>query len=107
MLIFLSSCATVPKNSCSPEGVHFIILKGFEVEHDSCLGLKAISWKIEINLCENGKWKTTNLWSFWNGCRYKLIQQNKNNTIDIIGKFKTLDDMKRFLEITMPMTRIK
>lgn len=111
LLIFLTSCATVPtKSTCSPEGVHFVVLEGFEVEHESCLGLKAISWKIEINLCENGKWKTTNLWSFWNGCRYKLIQQNKDNTIDVLGKFKKLDDMKRWLEISMqlyPEVRIK
>jgi hypothetical protein len=107
VLLILTGCATIPKNTCSTPGeIQFVVLKGFEIEHDSCVNdLVAISWKIEINICENGKWKETNLWTYWTGCRYKLIQQNKDG-IFVIGKFKTLDNMREFLKITMPMTRI-
>jgi hypothetical protein len=108
LLILLTSCATLPKENCTQDDIQFIILKGFSVEHKSCLDLDALSWKIEIRVCEDNKWKKSNLWSYWNGCRYKLWQDIEgSNELLYIGKFKTLDKMKEFLEITLPMTKVK
>jgi len=111
LLILLISCTTLPplKESCTSGDIQYVILEGFEMEHDSCIhDLVAISWKIEIYICENTKWKRTNLFTFWDGCGYKLYQE-KDNFKDIlfIGRFPNLDKIEEFLKITMPMTRVK
>lgn len=105
-LLFLTSCASSPIKNCNKNDIQFVVLKGFEIEHQSCMGLTAIAWKTIIRLCEDDKWKDTNLWCYWNGCKYKLYQQNKEG-ISLIGYFKTLNQMEEFLKITMPMTRVK
>jgi hypothetical protein len=110
LLILLTSCATLPlKESCTLGDIQYVILEGFEMEHDSCIhDLVAISWKIEINVCENSIMKRTNLFTFWDGCGYKLYQEEDNfKDIMFIGRFPNLDKMEEFLKITMPMTRVK
>ena len=107
LLIFLTSCATIPTDRCGIENdIRFVILEGYSVEHNSCIdNLVAMSWKTVIEVCENGRWKGTNLWCFWNGCRYKLIQQGEGEKITVVGYFKNFKQMKEFIKITMPMVR--
>ena len=108
LLIFLASCATIPKaDRCNSEDdIRFVVLKGYEVEHNSCIDdLIAVTWKTVIEVCNDGSWRGTNLWCYWNGCRYKLIQQNEGESITVIGKFRNLEQMKEFIKITMPMVR--
>ena len=117
LLLFLTSCAslhtkpspTLCEDWMKTGDIQYVILEGFEIEHDSCIhDLIAISWKIEINLCEGDILKRTNLFTYWDGCGYKLYQE-KDNFKDVlfIGRFPNLDKMEEFLKITMPMTRVK
>lgn len=109
MLLLFMGCATVPKiDRCSTQDdIRFVVLEGFEVVHDSCVDdLEAVSWKTEIEVCRDKIWTGTNLWCYWNGCGYKLVQQEgEEEDISIVGFFRTLDQIKEFIEITMPMVR--
>jgi hypothetical protein len=113
VLFFLTSCATTPKSAraphqyCSEEwNVRFITLEGFEVQHKSCTGMDVVTWKVEIWVCEDNEWKNTNLWTVWDGCDYKLIQQNNDNTVDIMGYYENLDMLKKFLKENLYKARV-
>ena len=107
LLIFLISCASLPvEKPCEQWDIRFIVLEGFEVQHKSCDDMDVVTWKIDINVCDEGKWKTTNLWSTWDGCDYVLYQQFDKD-IDFLGYFSNLDKMEKFLKANLYKARIK
>lgn len=109
ILLFMSGCAGFQvKESCPQEDIRFVLLDRFSVEIESCGGMDVVVWKIEIEVCYSNIWTGTNLWTHWDGCGYKLWQENSDtDELRYIGRFKNLKRLKEFLEITMPMTRTK
>lgn len=108
-MLAMLGCATVPKvDRCATENnIRFVTLVGSEVEHKSCYDMDIVTWKNVVEVCRNGVWRGSNLWATWNGCRYMLVQQNGPEDITIVGYFKNFEQMKEFIEITMPMVEKK
>lgn len=112
LLTFLVCCASVSpshKNveTCLEGKIRFVTLVGSEVEHTACgSDLTVVVWKTAIRVCDKGKWKGTNLWTVWDGCAWKLVQEEGGGNISIVGRFKKLGDLESFLEIMLPMVRV-
>lgn len=106
LLFLLTSCATLPgeKECAAPGEIQFIINVGFEVEHKSCLSdLETISWLITISIWDDKcKYRSTNLVSYWNGCRYELWQIDSPDDWVYVGRFKNLDTLGEFIKVTRP-----
>jgi hypothetical protein len=106
LLFLLTSCATLPieKECVAPGEIQFTINVGFEVEHKSCMhDLETISWLITISIwddeCQD---RSTNLVSWWNGCRYELWQIDSPDNWVYVGRFEDLDTLGKFIKVTRP-----
>ena len=106
LLFLLTSCATLPveKECAAPGEIQFTINVGFEVEHESCISdLETISWLITISIWDDEcKDRSTNLVSYWNGCRYELWQIDSPDDWVYVGRFKNLDTLGEFIKVTRP-----
>ncbi len=80
LLFLLTSCATLPveKECAAPGEIQFSI------------------WDDE---CKD---RSTNLVSYWNGCRYELWQIDSPDDWVYVGRFKNLDTLGEFIKVTRP-----
>jgi hypothetical protein len=106
LLFLLTSCATLPveKKCAAPGEIQFTINVGFEVEHTSCIdNLETISWLITISIWDDEcKDRSTNLVSYWNGCKYELWQIDAPENWVYVGRFEDLDTLGKFIKVTRP-----
>jgi len=101
LLIFLVSCASLPiEKPCKQWDSRYETLDFF-VQHKSCRGYDIVTHKVKIDVCYDGEWKTTNIWATWDGCDYKLIEQDGKN-IKILGYFRNFEKIGDFLKEELP-----